>query len=156
MVSNEPSGIVSGVEFKEIYTEDICLITAEDHPWSDLQSVKLDQLSKEVFILPTENTHTYQTINNKLTEHGLSLRNLDTFLTLSNPEAIILSVQKGLGVGFSSRVIANELGKVACISLEGIQIKRQITISQDTNQPSSAARKAFWDFMISISDSIQI
>lgn len=156
VVSNQPNGLTTGVKFQEIFTEDICLITAPDHPWAEQEAVELDQLTEEIFILPSEGSPTYQTINTQLLEHGTSLRQLNTFLTLSNPEAIIISVEKGLGVGFASQVIARHLAKVACIPIQGARISRKVTISHDTNQPSTAARKAFWDFMVNLSGKIQL
>jgi DNA-binding transcriptional LysR family regulator len=155
VVSDQVNGLTLGMESQDIFKEDICLITAPDHPWAEQQSVEIDQLQEGMFILPDENTSTFKTINAQLLEHGASLRQLDTFLTLSNPEAIIMSVEKGLGVGFASRVIAGQLAKVTCIPIAETQISRVVSISHNTNQPSTEARKAFWDFIVRISAEIQ-
>lgn len=156
VVTNQPTKQTSNIHFHHIYTEEITVITALDHPWAKKEFIEIDDLNKGKFILHDENTLAYQTINTHLIDRGTSLPQLDTFLTLSNPEAIIISVEKGLGVGFVSRAIAQQIADVAFVPIKDLKITQEISLSRDTQQPFTAARKAFWDFMISIKSHIKI
>lgn len=156
VVTNQPDNRTSNINFQHIFSEEITVITALDHPWAKRDFIEIKDLSQEMFILHDENMLAYQTINSHLIEQGSSLRQLDAFLTLSNPESIIISVEKGLGVGFASKIIAQQIADVALVPIKGIKITRDISLSQDTQQPFTAARKAFWDFMVSIKNDIKI
>ena len=79
----------------------------------------MEELLTEKFILPAENTDIYSQVNSALAKKNLSLLQLDSFLTLSNAEAIALSVQKGLGLSFSSKIIASTISQVVISANQG-------------------------------------
>ena len=70
-------------------------------------------------------------------------------MTLGNSEAIALSVQEGLGVGFVSEIVVNKLGlkQVSTIKVEGLDINRDIYIGRNIIQPATIAQNTFWDFI---------
>jgi hypothetical protein len=74
---------------------------------------------------------------------------------LSNTEAIVLSVEKGLGLGFSPKIIASQIGDVVAIPIKGLKIEVGLTIIRDMTQLTTAARDAFWDYMSSVSEALQ-
>ena len=135
------------LETLELLQDEIFLITPSDHPWANKKAIAVMDLPDGKFILPAENTDTYSRVNSALSAENLSLIQLDSFLTLSNPEAIIFSVQKGLGVSFSSGTIASTISGVACLPVEDVQITRSLSILRVRNQLSTAARDAFWEFI---------
>ena len=149
-ITNLANGRTPNTDFHTFLTEDITLITNPDHPWTGRDAVSLEELQAEKYILPNPGSQTFQTINAHLLERGIGLSQLDAFLSLSTSEAVIISVAKGLGVGFSSRLIADQIAEVAYIPIKGLAIKRDMSISRNSNQPATAARNAFWDFMTSI------
>ena len=79
----------------------------------------------------------------------IDIHRLQTLLTLGNSEAIALSVQEGLGVGFVSSMVVDRLArdKVAKIKVKGLEICRDIFIGRQTRLPASAAQIAFWEFV---------
>lgn len=154
--TNQDKGIESCFEIHHILTEKITLITPRDHPWTERESIDVeDLLTVENFILPAGNTNTYNKVNAALAEKNLSLLQLDSSLTLSNTEAIVLSVDKGLGPSFSSTIISSLIGNVVSIPINGLEINRELSIIQDKTQLSTAARDAFWEFMTAASDKIK-
>ena len=143
-------------EVKQLLTEEIVLITPLDHPWAKREDIEVEELLEENFILPGDNTLTYEKVNSALAPKNFSLLQLDSFLTLNNTEAITLSVGKGLGVSFCSRIIATTFGKVAIVPIKDIKIKFDLSILRDRTQLSTAARDAFWDYMGTITDQIKL
>ena len=143
-------------EVKQLLTEEIVLITPLDHRWAKRELIDLEELLEERFILPGENTLTYEKVNAALAPKNFSLLQLDSFLTLSHTEAITLSVGKGLGVSFCSKIIASTFGNVAIVPIKDIEIKLDLSILRDRTQLSTGARDAFWEFMGTIPEHITL
>jgi DNA-binding transcriptional LysR family regulator len=155
LFTTQTQGLEPCLEVSPVVTEELRLITPKDHPWAGEDHIEPKKLLTEKFILPSENTDTYQRVNGALASHNLSLLQLDSFLTFDNEEAIVMSVQKGLGVSFSSSIITSTFGSVRSIPIKGVEILRTISIVRDKSQLSTGARDAFWHFMTSISDKIK-
>ena len=142
-------------DVSEILQEEIVLIAPPNHPWAKRDEVEAEELLTEKFILPAENTNTFSLVNSALALKNLTLLQMDSFLTLSNAEAIALSVQKGLGLSFSSMIIASTISKVAVVPVKDLQIFQRLIIVRDWTQLTTAARDAFWDFIITAGEEIQ-
>jgi DNA-binding transcriptional LysR family regulator len=155
LFTNQSGSFEPCYEVNHIMTEEITLITPKDHRWAKKEYIEVEELLEEKFILPAENTLTYERINSALANKNFSLLQLDSFLTLSNNEAITLSVEKGLGVSFSSRIISSTIGNVAAVPIKGVKVEVDLSILRDRTQLTTAARDAFWEFIISVSDQIQ-
>lgn len=138
---------VKGIEAHKILTEEFFLFTAQDHPWAGQNRISPEQLLTEKFILPTKNSETHQLLQAQLLDIDIDIQELNTFLHLGTPEAILLSVQKGLGVSFMSRQIATMVDGIAKISVDGLSIRRDNHIVRNTHQASTSAREAFWHFI---------
>ncbi len=123
------------------------LITPKDHPWAKREFIEVEELLGEKFILPAANTKTYMKVNEALASKNLSLLQLDSFLTLDNAEAIALSVNKGLGLSFSSTTISSAISETVAVPIKDINIKQGLYIARDKTQLTTAARDAFWDFI---------
>ena len=94
-------------------------------------------------------------VNEALAAKNLSLLQLDSFLTLDTTESIILSVNKGLGLSFSSTTIASTISETVPVPIKDIDIKQGLYIVRDKTQLTTAARDAFWDFLTTSRDAIQ-
>jgi DNA-binding transcriptional LysR family regulator len=156
MITNQGKGLESCYEVHHFLTEELQLIVPSSHHWANRSSIEAEELFEEKYILPTENTETYSQVNGALATSNLSLMQLDSFLSLSNIEAIVLSVQKGLGISFCSTIIASVMGNVISIPIKDTVIQREISIVRDKTQLTTAARDAFWEFMATVSDEIRL
>ena len=109
MFTNQSDNFEPCFEVNHILTEEIVLITPQDHPWAKKGAIEVKDLLEEKFILPPETTYTYERVNTALASNNYSLLQLDTFLTLTTPESIAISVSKGLGVSFCSKIVATTI-----------------------------------------------
>ena len=155
LFTNQDQSLNQCFEVHNILTEEINLISPLDHPWASRTSVEIEELIEEEFILPTEDSGIYQVVNTALASKNLSLLQLDSFLTLSNTESIVISVVKGIGVGFCSKIIASTFGNVASIPIKDLSITLGFSIVRDKTLLSTAAKDAFWEFMATIGDKIK-
>jgi DNA-binding transcriptional LysR family regulator len=137
-----------------LLTDEIMLITPKNHPWAKREYIEVEELLEEKFILPAGNTTTYLKVNEALAVKNLSLLQLDSFLTLDNAEAIVLSVNKGLGLSFSSTTISSTISETVPVPIKDIKIKQGLYIVRDKTQLTTAARDSFWDFIITASAAI--
>jgi len=152
MITNQERGLDPCFDVHHFLTEKIYLIAPRNHPWADRDSIEVEDILNEKFILPATNTNTYEKVNAALAEKNLSLLQLDSFLTLSLSEAIILSVAKGLGLSFSSTIISSTIGNVVSLPIKGLNITRELSIVRDKTQLSTAAQDTFWNFIATASD----
>lgn len=156
LVTNDTEELNRNFETNPIAEEEIVLIVPPQHPWTDRDEVLVDDLLQEQVILQDEDSNFYQRVAESLYKQGIEISQLDTFLHLGNTEAIILSVEKGLGIGFAHRTIANIIGDVRILPIKDLNITRTMYIARDKNQPATAARQAFWEFMSEVNKEIQL
>ena len=139
-------------EFRKFMQETIILIAPLDHPWSRREAIQPKELFGVDFIMREEDSGTYVATRDALGKMGISVTELQTLLTLGNSEAIALSVEERLGVGFVSSTVVNKLGheRIAPIKVSGLEITRDIYIGRHTRRPATKAQKAFWDFICTL------
>lgn len=134
-------------EIKTMAEEEIVLIAPPGHPWRDEDQISVEELEDEKFILHEEESILYGIINENLAKKGLLLPAIDSFLHLRHTETIILCVEKGLGLGFAPRTIAALIGNVHIVPIQNVHMKQAIYVARDRDQPTTAARQAFWNFV---------
>jgi len=147
LFSNHDKVIEPCFQVAELLQDEIVLITPPDHPWAKRGRIEAEELLEGKFILPPANSEAYALVNSALAANNLSLPQLDSFLTLNSPEAIALSVERGLGLSFSSRVIASSISQTAMVPIKGLQITQKLKVIRDRTQLSSAARDSFWEYI---------
>ena len=137
------------IEFRKFFTDEILLIAPLDHPWASLEEICPCELYDAEFILPEEDSDIYKAVRGALESKEISILQFKNPITLGSIEAIALSVQEGLGVGFVPRIAVNKLvsGKVAQIRLKGLAILQDIFVGRYLPRATTAAQEAFWEFM---------
>ncbi len=137
------------VEFRKFIRDEIILIAPLNHPWATQESIDADDLFGEDFLMREPESGTGIAVNAALSQLDIDTGALTTLMTLGNSEAIALSVQEGLGVGFVSEIVVTKLGKgrVASIKVDKLEICRDIYIGRNINQPATVAQSTFWEFI---------
>jgi DNA-binding transcriptional LysR family regulator len=155
LFTNMENVVETCFQTERLLTDEIMLITPKGHPWAKRDCVEVEELLEEKFILPAPTTKTYMKVNEALATKNLSLLQLNSFLSLDNAEALVLSVNKGLGLSFSSTTIAATISETVPVPIKDLQIKQGLFIVRDKTQLTTAARDAFWDFIITASPAMQ-
>jgi DNA-binding transcriptional LysR family regulator len=137
------------VDFFQIASEQIVLITPPGHPWTNQSEIQLEELKEAEFIFPDEGTEYYSAIQDALAHAGISIYQLKTIITMGSLEAIALSVQEGLGVSFIPQLIISRLVKnsVEVVQINGFSIQREVFAGRNFHRPPTAAQEAFWNFL---------
>jgi len=137
------------VDFYKLISEQLVLIAPSSHPWASREQIELGELSEADFILPDEGTELYTAIREALAHAEFSIYQLKILIALGSLEAIALSVQEGLGVGFVPQLVMTRLVKnsVAAIQIKGFSIQRDVFAGRSLHRPPTAAQEAFWNFL---------
>lgn len=106
--------------------DSLALAVQKDHPLADRSSVKLDELSKERFIVREP-----ESASRALTEKRIFQKHPDWRfrLQINHIDAIKSSLEEGLGISFiSKRAIDRELrsGTLAVVPVNGVDLRRPI------------------------------
>jgi len=142
-------GSYPDIEAISFLCDPIVLITPLDHPWAQRGEIEPHELLEADFIMREAASGTFSATREALAKHNISITDLRILITLGNAEAIALAVQEGIGVGFISQMIIERIcrGKVAEVSVRGLEICRQIYIGCNNRRPATSAQTAFWDFL---------
>ncbi len=139
-------------ETRYFTSDPVVLIAPHNHPWAERDHIQPADLQQAHFIMREPTSGTYQAVAEVLHAHGLDPAELNTILTLGNSEAIALAVEQGLGVGFVSNIVVEQITprRVAVIRIAGVEICRDIFIARNTRYPPTRAQLAFWDFIANL------
>lgn len=146
------------LEMVRFICDRLVLITPQHHPWADLGEITPEQLLEGRFILREEGSGSYDAIRRALNELDISIRDLNTILTLGNSEAIALTIREGLGVGFVSEKVIEALGMegLAIVNVKGLEVKRDIYISRNRRHPTTTTQTTFWSYLFSSDNPLRI
>ncbi len=139
------------IEAVSFLCDPIVLIAPLTHPWAQREEIEPEELLDADFIMREPSSGTFHTVTESLKQVNISVTELRTLITLGNAEAIALSVQEGLGVGFISEMVIERIcpGRVAQVNVRGLNICRNIYIGHNSRRPASGAQAAFWNFLTS-------
>lgn len=148
MVS-EPFVACSTIETRRFMIDPVVLIAPLDHPWAARGEIEAAELQQTEFIFREQGCGTDSAVRRGLASVDISPADLDTLLILGSSEAIAMSVQEGLGVGFVSQIVVSRLvqDRVAIVHVNGLEIFREIQICCQRRKPATGAQEAFWSFV---------
>ena len=138
------------LECQDIFVDEICLIVPAGHPWAGCRQVNPADLLGELILMLTEAAGTRQVLEQALRQHGITPELLKTRITLSDPEAIAMAVEAGLGVAFVSRLAASrslECGRVVEVGVAGMNLRRKIFMARSRRIPATRSQASFWEFV---------
>lgn len=139
------------VDSQEVAVEEFCgdelvFITHPRHPWAAAGWVDIPEVSRGKFILREAGSGTREVFERAMREAGVSYK---VAFELGNTEAIKKAVEAGLGVScISLRSVTREveLGKLAVVKLNQMDIKRTFNLIYHRDKYMSALFQAFTQF----------
>lgn len=138
------------LEFQDFFKDDVILIVPAGHRWAKFGHIYPDDLLDEPLILREEVAGTREVLLEGLRDHDIAPHMLKIAMVLGNAEAIEMAVEEELGVAFISRLAASRglaLGRIKEISVEGMKLKRNISIARSCRLPLTRAQVEFWEFV---------
>lgn len=136
------------IEFRKFLTDPVVLIVPLQHPWAEKGEISPEELLTAQFIFREETSGTYRVVQTGLTRVGINIKDLQTILTVGSSEAIGIAVQRGVGAGFVSQTVFENMveGKVVRIKVQGLDLKQDIYLCRHRFLPFGNLQTAFWDY----------
>jgi DNA-binding transcriptional LysR family regulator len=137
------------VEFRAFFEDRIILIAPTDHPFAGRPAIQPPELVGQPMILREETAGTRLVMRAGLLDHDIRTADLDVVMELGSAEAIITSVEAGIGIAFISQVVANrwlDHGAVVEVPVQGLNLKRQLYMIRHSRRAPTRVQSAFWDF----------
>ncbi len=141
-----PTELQSSLTIQPYIEDEFALILPASHPLAKLHTIQKEDLYKLQFIALDSQSTIRKVIDQVLMRHEIDPRRLKTEMELNSIEAIKNTVQAGLGVAFvSTSAIEKELqtGVLHQVVIEGVLIKRMLSVIVNPNRYQSKAAEAF-------------
>jgi len=137
------------------YAEDeLALILPLSHPFSRLESIQKEDLYRLRFIALNTQSTIRNVIDNTLAQNGIDSSYFKIEMELNSIEAIKNAVQSGLGAAFVSVSAISkelELGMFHWAKVDGITIKRTLSILLGPKQYRTSAIRSFKEEILEMS-----
>jgi DNA-binding transcriptional LysR family regulator len=136
------------IEYRKFLSDPVVLIAPLQHPWAMRGVIEPQELPSARFIFREEAAGTFRVVRSGLAGLGMNIADLQAILTVGNSEAIGIAVQRGVGVGFVSEMVYDNMleGKVAKITVRGLELHQDIFLCRHRFQPFGSLPSAFWAF----------
>ena len=141
-----PKELESNLETTSYAEDELALILPLSHPFSSLEFIQKEDLYRLRFIALNTQSTIRNVIENALTQNGIDSSYFKIEMELNSIEAIKNAVQSGLGAAFVSVSAISkelELGMLHWAKIEGITIKRTLSILINPKRYHSSAARIF-------------
>lgn len=149
MIEGPP--MTKAVHTERFFEDRLVLIVPRSHEWSGLRAVSLASLVEAPLLLREQGSGSRRIVEQAIRKAGVALDQLSIAMELDSSEAIISGVEAGLGLGFVSEWAARKalrLGEVSRVRVEGLDIRRNLTLARRSGPPADGAAGVFWRFAL--------
>jgi DNA-binding transcriptional LysR family regulator len=138
------------IESQPLFEDRVILIVPAHHPWVRLGLVRPEEVLEQPFISRENSSGTYEVLFDHLRRHGIDPENLNVVTELGDAEAVLMAVEKGIGITFISEVMAARslaLGRVKKVAVEGFSLTQKIYLIRHVAGTFTQAEEKFWGFL---------
>lgn len=131
----EGPALRKGVRTEPFMEDELILIFSSDHPWADKENITIDDLRNSPFVLRERGSGTRRVLETALVKCGLRQKDMNVVMELDSTEAIISSVESGLGIGFVTRAAVIPrfpLGRIVTKPVKGLRVQRHFSLVYPT------------------------
>lgn len=135
---------------KKLFSDELLLIVAPNHPWSKKKEVSISDIVKEPFLFREAGSGTRQMIEKFLNRYGITVNDMKISAILGSTEAIKDAVENGLGVSIISRWAARKESKYGTLRLLGLKeekMARDFSLIVNKNSVQSNSLEEFVSFL---------
>jgi len=147
LVEVDPSELPLGLDFETIAHDELILVVAPNHPWSELSSIKPEELRDGVLILREPGSGVRESIEHAFSHQGYSLSPL---LTVPDSEVIKQMALKGVGATMISAMSVRrelESGDLLRLPIVDLEMRPQLSMVWREDKQFSPAAQAFRDLL---------
>jgi DNA-binding transcriptional LysR family regulator len=139
------------VRVEPFMEDELVLLYPANHPWKGRTTLTVRDLKDAPFLLRERGSGTRRVLEAALEKAGLKVNELEVVMELDSSEAIISSVESGLGIGFVTRAAILPrlpLGKIATATIKGLRISRNFSLVYPAGPKPEGLAGVFRQFTI--------
>ncbi len=147
LVEVDPGDLPLGMEYETVAYDELILVVAPNHPWSELSSLRSEDLRDGVLILREPDSGIRESIEHAFSHQGYSVSPL---LTVPDSEVIKQMALKGVGATIISAMsVRRELenGELLHIPITDLEIRPMLSMVWREDKQFSPAAQAFRDLL---------
>jgi DNA-binding transcriptional LysR family regulator len=117
------------LHFESFVDDRLIVITPPDHPWATRDTISMEELLREPFILQQPGAGVRIMLESGLKEIGLDLSDLNIYMELGLQESIKTAVKAGFGVAIISRFAGRQelsFGTLAAVEIRDLPVFRDV------------------------------
>ncbi len=140
----------TSLNYQPFISEELKLIVANNHPWSELNQILVSELKGQSFFLREKGSGLRYVVEERLKKAGLEL---DNVIEMPNNEAIVKLVEAGLGVSIVSEyAIAEdlELNRVKTVGIKDLDLHRHFYLVYQEEKLLSKTFNNFMNYLLEI------
>ncbi|MFH1148117.1 MAG: selenium metabolism-associated LysR family transcriptional regulator [Pseudomonadota bacterium] len=140
------------LSFRPFVRDEMLVIVPAGHRWAARDSIEVEELKREPFILREPGSGTRMSSLGFLGRSGTEAENLNVAAEIGSTEAIRQAIKAGLGISIlSRRAVEDDLkaGILNGLRVKGIDLWRQFYVAVLRNRTLSPATESFIDILIS-------
>ncbi|MBU2510934.1 LysR family transcriptional regulator [bacterium] len=135
---------------EKLIDDEMYLIVPVDHPWSSRNTIMIEELKNEPFIIREQGSGTLKSIQESLGKRALKYDQLNIVAELGNTTAVIQGIKNNLGVSILSPVsIRDDLNNntLKALKIDGLSFKRCFYLIRHKNRTPSPLHEAFTSYL---------
>lgn len=141
------------LEYIDFYEDELvlCVPNNDKYPWFHGEYLDVDILFSEKFIFRKRGSGTRRLIEEKLSDKGINLDDLNIISYIDSNEMIKKMIELGLGISFMSKIaVKNEIDLkfIKALRIKDLDLKRNFYFVHSKNRTLSPLVEAFKDFLI--------
>ncbi len=139
------------VEFSPLGQDRIVLVVKADHPWANRNSVRLNELLNERYIIREAGSGTEKTVREAMAKSGVETSRMKVQASLGSNEAVKQAVTAGIGAAFISEMsITKDLARqeIVTVKVRGLTISRRFYLIRRKKRDLSPPGRAFADLLL--------
>lgn len=140
----------NGLAWMPMFFDELTVAVHPDHPFAARQSVSLDDLVKQPFILREPGSGTRKVIARILERSGLQEKDLQEVAEIGSTAAVKEAVKAGIGISIlSKRAVLDDVacGSLFTVDLQQHDLHRPFYLIQRKNRELSPVASAFVDYL---------
>lgn len=140
----------NNLQFERVFSDELVLAVAPDHPWATRSTIGLEQLPAAPFIMREDGSGTRMTMLEILGQAGFDARKLNVIAEIGSTEAIRQAIKAKVGASIlSRRAIADDLRfqQLCRVSIRGVSFARHFYLVTHKKRSRSPVGQAFVAFL---------
>lgn len=131
--------------------DELVIIINPHHKWANRDTIDINDLLTESFVTREKGSGTGEVFKNFLSARDISVKNLNTIMTLGSSEAVKSAVESGVAYGIVSKMAVRreiEMGLLKQVKIKDVVLKRKFLIVYPPKQYNRHLIKTFLDFIV--------